>query len=67
MYRRYDQGFGEDIRRYDAGQRRLDESIGRGVEAGNQLSLLLSSPAESLGAYEQAIIDHGNPRSTKSS
>ena len=59
--RRYDQGFGEDVRRYDAGQTRLDESIGRGVEAGNQMSSLLSSPAESLGAYEQAIIDQATP------
>ena len=59
--RRYDQGFGEDVRRYDAGQTRLDDSIGRGIEAGNQMSSLLSSPAESLGAYEQAIIDQATP------
>ena len=59
--RRYDQDFGESTRRFNISEGRLDESIGRGVEAGNQLSSLLSSPAESLGAYEQAIIDQATP------
>ena len=70
--RRYDQDFaegerrfglqmGEDTRRFGLGQQRQEESIARGLDAGNQMESLYGGALPELQGMEEAIIAQSTP------
>ena len=59
--RRYDQNFGEGASRFGLGQQRQEESIARGLDAGNQMESLYGGALPELQGMEEAIIAQSTP------